>query len=42
MLSPDGLHMADGGYAKLADAVTTEILHRAAPQHMAMDTAPRN
>jgi acyl-CoA thioesterase I len=42
MLSPDGLHMADGGYAKLADAVTTEILHRAAPQHMAMDTAPRD
>jgi lysophospholipase L1-like esterase len=41
MLSPDGLHMADGGYAKLADAVARDILRRAEPQHMAMDTPPR-
>ena len=39
MLSPDGLHMADGGYAKLADAVARDILRRAEPQHVAMDTA---
>jgi lysophospholipase L1-like esterase len=39
MLSPDGLHMADGGYAKLADAVALDILHRTQPQHVAMDTA---
>jgi hypothetical protein len=39
MLSPDGLHMADGGYAKLADAVALEILRRTEPQHVAMDTA---
>jgi lysophospholipase L1-like esterase len=38
MLSPDGLHMADGGYAKLAEAVAAEILHRAAPPLVAMDT----
>jgi lysophospholipase L1-like esterase len=42
MLSPDGLHMADGGYAKLADAVTTEILHRAETPRMAMDTGSGN
>lgn len=29
MLSPDGLHMADGGYAKLADAIARDILRRA-------------
>ena len=39
MLAPDGLHMADGGYAKLADAVATDILHRAEPRLVAMDTA---
>jgi lysophospholipase L1-like esterase len=39
MLSPDGLHMADGGYAKLADAVAHDILRRTQPQHVAMDTA---
>jgi acyl-CoA thioesterase I len=39
MLSPDGLHMADGGYAKLADAVARDILRRVEPQHVAMDTA---
>jgi len=42
MLSPDGLHMADGGYAKLADAVAHDILHRTEPPRVAMDTAPRN
>ncbi len=31
MLSPDGLHMADGGYAKLADVIAADILHRANP-----------
>jgi acyl-CoA thioesterase I len=39
MLSPDGLHMADGGYAKLADAVAQDILHRAEFQHTATDTS---
>ncbi|MBV8573790.1 MAG: SGNH/GDSL hydrolase family protein [Acetobacteraceae bacterium] len=28
MLAPDGLHMTDGGYAKLAEAIAQEILHR--------------
>jgi len=41
MLSPDGLHMADGGYAKLAEAIATDILHRAAPSLVAMDTTSR-
>ncbi len=41
MLSPDGLHMTDGGYAKLADAVAGEILQLAEPPRMAMDTIPR-
>jgi len=30
MLSPDGLHMADAGYARLADDVAEDILHRGA------------
>jgi len=38
MLSPDGLHMADAGYARLAQAVAAEILHHAAPPIVAMDT----
>jgi acyl-CoA thioesterase-1 len=38
MLSPDGLHMADGGYAKLADAIATDIMHRAEPPRIAMET----
>jgi lysophospholipase L1-like esterase len=38
MLAPDGLHMADGGYAKLADAIAADIVHRAAPPRIAMDT----
>src|SRR5271165_6848833 len=41
MLSPDGLHMADGGYAKLAETIATDILRRAAPPLVAMDTAPQ-
>lgn len=41
MLAPDGLHMTDGGYAKLADAVADEILHLAEPPRVAMDTTPR-
>lgn len=40
MLSPDGLHMADGGYAKLAEAIATDILRRAQPPRLAMDTPP--
>ena len=39
MLSSDGLHMADVGYALLADAVAKEILHRANSQHIAMRDA---
>jgi lysophospholipase L1-like esterase len=31
ILSPDGLHMADGGYAKLADVIAADILHEANP-----------
>ncbi len=31
MLSPDGLHMADGGYAKLAEVIAADIVHRANP-----------
>jgi acyl-CoA thioesterase I len=38
MLAPDGLHMADGGYAKLAEAIAADILHRATPPRIAMDT----
>jgi lysophospholipase L1-like esterase len=37
MLSPDGLHMADAGYAKLAQAVSQDILRRAQPALLAMD-----
>jgi acyl-CoA thioesterase I len=37
MLSPDGLHMADGGYAKLADAIAEDIRHGTEPRHIAMD-----
>jgi acyl-CoA thioesterase-1 len=37
MLSSDGLHMADGGYAKLADAIAADILRRTEPPRMAMD-----
>ena len=40
MLSPDGLHMADGGYAKLADVIATDILHRANPPLVARATRP--
>jgi acyl-CoA thioesterase I len=37
MLAPDGLHMADGGYAKLADAIAADILRRSEPPRVAMD-----
>ncbi len=40
MLSPDGLHMADGGYAKLAKTVAADILRRAGAPRMAMDAPP--
>ena len=42
MLAPDGLHMADGGYAKLAEAVAADILHLAAPPRIAMDTPAKH
>jgi acyl-CoA thioesterase-1 len=41
LLSPDGLHMADAGYAKLAEAVTRDILQRAEVPRLAMDTPSR-
>jgi len=38
MLSPDGLHMADGGYAKLADAIAEDIMRGTEPPpRIAMD-----
>jgi acyl-CoA thioesterase I len=37
MLAPDGLHMADGGYAKLADAIAEDIRRGTEPPRMAMD-----
>jgi acyl-CoA thioesterase-1 len=38
MLSPDGLHMADGGYAKLADAIAEDIRRGIEPPpRIAMD-----
>jgi acyl-CoA thioesterase-1 len=37
MLSPDGLHMADGGYAKLADAIGEDIRHGTEARSIAMD-----
>ena len=42
MLAPDGLHMADGGYAKLADVIAADILRRAQPHRMAMDAPPHH
>jgi lysophospholipase L1-like esterase len=41
MLAPDGLHMADAGYAKLAQAVGEDILHRTRPALVAMDLPAR-
>jgi acyl-CoA thioesterase I len=35
MLAPDGLHMTDGGYAKLAQAIAQDILSRIGSQHIA-------
>jgi lysophospholipase L1-like esterase len=40
MLAPDGLHMADGGYAKLADAIAADILRRTQPPRIALDAEP--
>jgi acyl-CoA thioesterase-1 len=37
MLAPDGLHMADGGYAKLADAIAADIRRRTDPPRIALD-----
>jgi lysophospholipase L1-like esterase len=38
MLSPDGMHMADGGYAKLADAIAEDIMRGTEPPpRIAMD-----
>lgn len=37
MLSPDGLHMADGGYAKLADVIAEDIMRGTEPPRIAMD-----
>jgi acyl-CoA thioesterase-1 len=42
MLSPDGLHMADGGYAKLADAIAEDIRQGTEPRRMAMDALFRH
>jgi lysophospholipase L1-like esterase len=42
MLSPDGLHMADGGYAKLAEAIAADVLHRTEPPRIAMDAPARH
>ena len=36
LLSPDGLHMADGGYALLAGAVAQEIVGLAEPARIAL------
>jgi acyl-CoA thioesterase-1 len=41
MLAPDGLHMADGGYAKLAQAIARHILSLTAPTSVAMDLPAR-
>jgi acyl-CoA thioesterase I len=42
MLAPDGLHMADGGYAKLAEAIAEDVLHRTEPPRIAMDAPARH
>ena len=42
MLSPDGLHMADGGYAKLADAIAEDIRRGVEPPRIAMDAPPHH
>jgi hypothetical protein len=39
LLSPDGLHMADAGYAKLAEAIAADIVRRADPSRIALDGA---
>lgn len=42
MLSPDGLHMADGGYAKLADAIAEDIRRGTESPRVAMDAPPHH
>ncbi|MFI4980176.1 MAG: SGNH/GDSL hydrolase family protein [Nevskiales bacterium] len=42
MFAPDGLHMADGGYAALAHAVAADILHRVESPRLAMGTPQHN
>ena len=42
MLSPDGLHMADGGYAKLADAIAEDIRRGTEAPRIAMDAPLRH
>jgi lysophospholipase L1-like esterase len=42
MLAPDGLHMADGGYAKLADTVAADIMRRTEPPRIALDAQPHH
>lgn len=41
LLSPDGLHMADKGYAKLAQTVGADIVHSERPALVAMDLPAR-
>jgi acyl-CoA thioesterase I len=41
MLSPDGLHMADAGYAMLAKVLGGDILRRGRPALIAMSEAAR-
>jgi lysophospholipase L1-like esterase len=42
MLAPDGLHMADGGYAKLADVIAADIVRDTEPPRVAMDSHPHH
>jgi hypothetical protein len=34
--------MADGGYAKLAEAIAADVLHRTEPPRIAMDAPARH
>jgi len=40
MLAPDGMHMTDGGYAKLAEWIAGDILRRTGPPRVALDAPP--
>lgn len=42
MLSPDGLHMADGGYAKLAEVIAEDIRRGTEVPRIAMDAPARH